>query len=125
MNYSILYIPPSGTTQYYQHAWLAHANNICVGHIHMQEEADRRIKFLDAWVHEEHRRQGIFKELWDTRWNFIHRTEEYRGYTVYAWCKPASLPLLLNNGFVKGDNCIYVEKEIMKQPPGEQCFVSC
>lgn len=125
MNYNILYIPPSGTTQHYQHAWIAHASNTCVGHIHMQVEANKRIKFLDAWVHTEHRRKGLYRQLWDIRWDFIHRDKEYKGCTVYAWCKPESLPLLLGNGFTKGDTCVYVEKEIMQSPPGEQCFVSC
>ena len=34
------------------------------------------------------------------------------GYTVYAWCKPASLPLLLEKGFDEGETCTYVEKVI-------------
>tara|TARA_B100000287_G_C20602722_1_gene768777 strand:+ start:1025 stop:1300 length:276 start_codon:yes stop_codon:yes gene_type:complete len=91
----------------------------------MQQEANKRIKFLDAWVHEDYRRQGIYRRLWDIRWDFIHKDEEYKGYTVYAWCKPKSLPLLLEKGFEEGEECTYVEKEIMKLPPGEQCFVSC
>ena len=110
MNYDILYIPPSGTTQHQQHAWIAYSNNICIGHIHMQMEADKRIKFLDAWVHDEYRRKGIYRRLWDIRWDFIHKSEEYKGYIVYAWCKPMSLPLLLEKGFAEGDSCIYVEK---------------
>lgn len=123
--YKILYVPPSGTTMHCQHAWVAHVDDVCVGHIHMQVEANERIKFLDAWVHDEHRRKGIYRKLWDTRWDFIHKDEEYKGYTVYAWCKPMSLPLLLENGFIEGDTCIYVERKIMNSPPGEQCFVSC
>ena len=125
MNYSILYIPPSGTTQHCQHSWIAHYNNASIGHIHMHIEAEKKIKFLDAWVHEGYRRQGVYRTLWDTRWDFIHKDEKYKGYKVYAWCKPKSLPLLLENGFIQGDDCIYVEKEIMELPPGEQCFVSC
>jgi hypothetical protein len=91
----------------------------------MQQEANKRIKFLDAWVHEDYRRMGIYSRLWDARWDFLHKDDEYKGYIVYAWCKPNSLPLLLDNGFEQGEECTYVEKEIMKRPPGEQCFVSC
>jgi len=124
--YDILYVPPSGTTQYCQHTWIAHINQVCTGHIHMQVEARQKIKFLDAWVHEDYRRQGIYRKLWEARWDFIHKDEEYKGYKVYAWCKPMSLPLLLENGFERGEECVYVEKEIMKpKPTGEQCFVSC
>jgi len=123
--YKILYVPPSGTTAYCQHAWIAYVDDTCVGHIHMEVEANQRIKFLDAWVHENHRKQGIFRKLWDTRWDFIHKDEEYGGFIVYAWCKPMSLPLLLDNGFVEGDTCVYVEKEIRKLSSNELCFVSC
>ena len=50
----------------------------------------------------------------------------YKDYKVYAWCKPSSLPLLLEKGFKKGETCIYVEKIIEDiKPPFEQCFVSC
>lgn len=125
MNYDILYIPPSGTTQYCQHSWVAYNDNITIGHINMHIEGGNKIKLLDAWVHEKYRRQGVYRKLWDTRWDFIHKDEQYRGYIVYAWCKPKSLPLLIENGFIQGDDCIYVEKEITKLPPGEQCFVSC
>ena len=65
---------------------------------------------MDAWVHKDHRRQGIYRQLWDTRWNYVK--EHYNGYKVYAWCKPMSLPLLLEKGFDSGDTCVYVEKTI-------------
>ena len=109
---SIIHIPPSGTTQHTLHAWVAHINNLCGGHIHLQREANKRIKFLDAWVHEDYRRQGIYRELWDTRWDYIN--EHYNGYKAYAWCRPSSLPLLLEKGFKAGDTCVYVEKKIAK-----------
>ena len=81
-----------------------------MGHIHLQREANKRIKFLDAWVHEDYRRQGIYRELWDTRWTYV--TKHFKKFTVYAWCKPMSLPLLVEKGFKEGETCIYVEKKI-------------
>ena len=105
---SIIHIPPSGTTQHTLHAWVAHINNLCVGHIYLQQEAKNRIKFLDAWVHPNYRRQGIYRKLWDIRWDFVQKN--YKNYIVYAWAKPTSLPLLLEKGFNQGDTCIYVEK---------------
>ena len=65
---------------------------------------------MDAWVHEDHRRQGIYRRLWDARWKYV--VENYKGYKIYAWCKPMSLPLLIEKGFEEGDNCVYVEKTI-------------
>ena len=88
--------------------WIAMINGEIVGHIYMEREDDNKIKFLDAWVHEEHRRKGIYRTLWETRWNYAQA--RYKGYKVYAWCKPASLPLLLEKGFDAGETCTYVEK---------------
>jgi hypothetical protein len=48
--------------------------------------------------------------LWDTRWDYVK--SKYSNWLVYAWCKPASLPLLLEKGFVSGEICTYVEKTI-------------
>ena len=107
-----MHIPPSGTTQYVKHTWVAHIENQCVGHIHFLLETNNSIHFLDAWVHEDHRRKGIFRLLWDTRWDYIN--EHYNGYKAYAWCRPSSLPLLLEKGFKEGDTCVYVEKIIAK-----------
>ncbi len=90
--------------------WIAMINGEIVGHIYMEREDDSKIKFLDAWVHEEHRRKGIYRTLWETRWNYAQ--QRYKGYKVYAWCKPASLPLLLEKGFDAGETCTYVEKII-------------
>ena len=120
-NYSIVHVPPSGTTQHVQHAWIASLNQLCVGHIHLQVEPDQRIKFLDAWVHPDYRRKGIFRKLWDIRWEYVK--QNYNGWKAYAWAKPMSLPLLLEKGFEEGDNCIYVEKDIDGEIPFT--FVSC
>jgi len=107
-----MHIPPSGTTQYVKHTWVAHIDNQCVGYIHLLLEPNKRIKFLDAWVHKNHRRKGIFRALWDTRWEYVNK--HYKDYTAYAWCKPMSLPLLLEKGFTEGDTCVYVEKKIIE-----------
>lgn len=90
--------------------WIAMINGEIVGHIYMEREDDSKIKFLDAWVHEEHRRKGIYRTLWETRWDYAQA--RYKGYKIYAWCKPASLPLLLEKGFDAGETCTYVEKTI-------------
>ena len=91
-------------------SWVATNDNQVVGHIFMKIENDNRIKFLDAWVDENHRRKGIFRQLWNKRWEYVN--EHYKGYLVYAWCKESSLPLLIEKGFNGGESCIYVEKKI-------------
>ena len=91
-------------------SWIAIIDGDVVGHIYMRIERDNNIKFLDACVHEDHRRKGIYRTLWDTRWSYV--IENYKGYKVYAWCKNESLPLLREKGFNEGEICTYVEKNI-------------
>lgn len=92
--------------------WIANdqTNNLAVGHIFMNIEKDNRIKFLDAWVHSDYRRMGIYRLLWETRWEYV--LENYKDYTIYAWCKDSSLPLLIEKGFETGEIVTYVEKKI-------------
>ena len=104
---SILYVPSNARELL---SWIAVLNNECVGNIHLQIEPHHTIKFLDAWVHEDYRRQGIFRQLWDTRWEYVKK--HFNSYKVYAWAKPMSLPLLLEKGFKAGDTCVYVSSMI-------------
>ena len=104
---NIVHVKPNGQEV---ESWIAMVENDVVGHIFMKHEAENRIKFLDAWVHDDHRRKGIFRTLWETRWEYVQ--EHYQGYTVYAWCKDTSLPLLLEKGFDAGEICTYVEFKI-------------
>lgn len=90
--------------------WVALVDDEVVGHIYMKIEPNNKIKFLDAWVHKNWRRKGIWRELWDMRWNYVN--QNYSGYLVYAWCKEGSLPLLVEKGFDVGETCYYVEKKI-------------
>jgi len=99
----VIYIPSNARDL---HSWAAILNNECIGNVHLQLEPNKNLKLLDAWVEPEHRRQGIYRQLWDIRWDFI--LQNYKGYLVYAWCKPKSLPLALEKGFNSGDTCVYV-----------------
>ena len=105
-----------------QLGWLAMINDEIVGHIFMEEQKDKKLKFLDAWVSEKHRRKGVYKNLWNTRWQYVK--DNYEGWTAYAWCKPMSLPLLIEKGFSKGDTCVYVEK-LIEDDEVPYTFVSC
>jgi len=90
--------------------WIAMLNGEIVGHIYMDREEDQKIKFLDAWVNPDHRRKGIFRMLWEARWEYVQK--KYPGWLAYAWCKNASLPLLIEKGFESGEITTYVEKVI-------------
>jgi len=103
--------------------WLAVDNGLTVGHIFMQEEPDFKLKFLDAWIHPAHRRKGIYRSLWETRWSYV--SSAYPDYTVYAWCKDSSLPLLLEKGFIAGESCTYVERKVVNNISGPRVPVTC
>lgn len=92
--------------------WIAYDSkkDISIGHVFMLIEKDNRIKFLDAWIHDDYRRQGLYRKLWERRWNFV--CENYKDHTIYAWCKNTSLPLLLEKGFISGETVTYVEKKL-------------
>lgn len=91
--------------------WMAYEDGEeAIGHIFMCLEKNNKIKFMDAWVDEKHRRKGIYRKLWETRWEYVN--ENYKGYTVYAWCKDSSLSLLLEKGFTSGEVVTYVEKTL-------------
>jgi hypothetical protein len=90
--------------------WIATIDGEVVGHIYMKVENDNRVKFLDAWVHPDWRRKGIYRNLWETRWDYVNKN--YKNWTVYAWSKNESLPLLKEKGFTLGEICTYVEKLI-------------
>jgi hypothetical protein len=38
-------------------------NDITTGHIFMTVEGNNKIKLLDAWVHEDYRRMGIYQKF--------------------------------------------------------------
>ncbi len=112
-----------------QLGWLAVTpDDMTIGHIFMLVEPERTIKFLDAWIDENYRRKGIFRKLWEARWKFVQ--QNYIGYKAYAWCKPMSLPLLIEKGFEQGEAAVYVEK-VIEEPErydnwlGDNCPVTC
>lgn len=107
MEEKILHLKPNNQEV---QTWLAIYNEEVIGHISMKEELDNKIKFLDTWVHPDWRRKGIYRRLWETRWDYVNN--HYKGYVVYAWCKESSLPLLKEKEFEIGEICTYVEKKI-------------
>jgi len=108
MDIKILHLKPNAQNL---EMWIAYdGDNNAIGHIFMLIESNNKIKFLDAWVDEGWRRKGIWRKLWDTRWEYV--TSNYGGYLVYAWCKKQSLPLLLEKGFECGEIVTYVQKQI-------------
>lgn len=89
--------------------WIATLNSECIGHVRLSIE-NTKIKYHDAWVHPDYRRQGIYTMLWEARDTYAKL--HYPGQKSYAWCKATSLPLYIKKGYVQGESCIYVEKDL-------------
>ena len=84
------------------------STRIGIGRLHKVSSDTYQVRYFA--IHKDYRRRGIFRVLWDTRWEFVKK--EFKGFKAYAWAKPPSLPLLIKKGFNKGDTCVYVEKNI-------------
>ena len=91
-------------------SWIAILDGEVIGHVYMDREPNKCIKFLDAWVHPDHRRKGIYRALWNYRWK--HVQTHYPGYTVYAWCKPSSRPLYESEGFQSHETATRMQKKV-------------
>lgn len=107
MEYQVIKIKTNAQNLY---GWIALQGAHPIGHVFMQVELNEKIKFMDAWVHEDYRRQGVFTALWDARWTFAK--EKFSNYTAFAWCLPTSIDLYKKKGFTEGDPAVYMEKEI-------------
>jgi len=93
------------------HGWIALNNNdMPVGHIFMNEDIGNKLKFQDAWVHEQYRMKGVYTALFNARWEWV--VKKYPDWTAYAWCKDTSKPLYVKAGFKEGEICTYMEKII-------------
>ena len=109
MDYRVIKIKTNAQNLY---GWIALTNDDHpIGHVFMQVELNEKIKFMDAWVHEDYRRQGIFTALWNTRWEFAK--DKFPNYKAFAWCLPESVNLYRKKGFTEGDPAIYMEKDII------------
>jgi len=92
--------------------WLALHNGHVIGYVYASLEPDNNcIKFFDAHVDEEYRRQGIYDKLWNARLEYFSKNK-YSGWTMYSWCKQTSINQFLKNNFEEGETCTYVEKLI-------------
>ena len=69
--------------------WIALVEMEEVGWCNMAFWPDNVIKFEDAFVKEEYRGNGIYKTLWDTRWEYVNK--HYKGYKIVTYCKPTTV----------------------------------
>ena len=51
--------------------WVAIIDGKEVGWVNMSFKPDNTLKFEDAFVHPDFRGLGIYRKLWDTRWEYV------------------------------------------------------
>jgi predicted GNAT family acetyltransferase len=77
--------------------WVAIVDDIEVGWVNMTLLPRKVIKFEDAYVLAQHREKGLYKKLWETRWDYINI--HYIGYKVVAYCKESTVDYYRKKGF--------------------------
>ena len=90
--------------------WVAIIDGKEVGWVNMSFKPDNTLKFEDAFVHPDFRGLGIYRKLWDTRWEYVN--EHYKGWKVVAYCKPTSINLYMEKNFDIVEEVVLVKKII-------------
>ena len=90
--------------------WVAIKDHKEVGWVNMAFLPDNTIKFEDAYVHPNYRGQGIYRKLWERRWDYV--TSHCKGMRVVAYCKPKSINLYMEKNFEVVEEVVLVKKII-------------
>ena len=68
------------------------------------------LKFEDAFVLPAFRGRGIYRKLWDTRWNYV--STACKGMQVISYCKPSTQEFYKKRGFKEKYHVTLMEKQI-------------
>ena len=104
---------PSSTPDPSRHSscgWIAIIDGKEVGWCNMSFLPHNTLKFEDAFVDPDYRGKGIYRKLWDTRWEYV--TKNFKGMKVIAYCKPITVGFYEEKGFEDVDKITLVEKTI-------------
>ena len=104
---------PSSTPDPSRHSscgWVAIIDDKEVGWCNMSFLPHNTIKFEDAFVDPDYRGRGIYRKLWDTRWEYV--IKNFKGMKVIAYCKPITVGFYEEKGFEEVHKITLVEKTI-------------
>ena len=104
---------PSSTPDPSRHSscgWVAIIDDKEVGWCNMSFLPHNTLKFEDAFVDPDYRGRGIYRKLWDTRWEYV--TKNFKGMKVIAYCKPITVGFYEEKGFEEVHKITLVEKTI-------------
>ena len=104
---------PSSTPDPSRHSscgWVAIIDDKEVGWCNMSFLPHNTLKFEDAFVDPDYRGKGIYRKLWDTRWEYV--TKNFNGMKVIAYCKPITVGFYEEKGLEEVHKITLVEKTI-------------
>lgn len=90
--------------------WVAIEDSKEVGWINMSFLPNNVLKFEDAFILSEYRGKGVYRKLWDTRWNYV--LTYCKGMKIISYCKPTTIDFYKNKGFEEVHTINLVEKQI-------------
>ena len=103
-------LPESVPTPKEECVWIALHDNKAIGWNSLLFLSHNTIKFANAFVEEEYRGKGIYKMLWDARWEWCQ--ENLQGYDVITYCLPTTLNFYREKGWSEGHTSTLMSSKI-------------
>tara|TARA_B100000683_G_scaffold238980_1_gene245217 strand:- start:237 stop:575 length:339 start_codon:yes stop_codon:yes gene_type:complete len=94
-------LPDSVPTPKDECGWIALYHNEAIGWNSLLFLSDRTIKFANAYVKEEYRGHGVYRRLWNARWDWCEAN--LKGYKVITYCLPTTHQFYKDKGWEEGD----------------------
>ena len=107
----ISYRLPSNTPDPSRHSscgWIAVVDNKEVAWCNMSFLPENTLKFEDAFVLPDYRGRGIYRKLWDIRWEYVNKN--LKGMKIIAYCKPITVDFYQEKGFKEVHKITLMEK---------------
>ena len=102
---------PTATPDPTRHAscgWVAIYNDKEIGWCNMTFLPNNVLKLEDAFIHPDFRGKGIYKQLWNKRYDYIQ--EHFSNYKLMAYCKPTTLDFYKKKNFIVKEVITLVER---------------
>lgn len=90
-------LPTQTPTPKQECGWIALHDSKAIGWNSLIFESYDTIKFANAFVEEEYRGKGIFKKLWDVRWEYCQ--QHFKGWNVVSYCLPTTVDFYREKGW--------------------------
>ncbi len=93
-------LPDSVPTPKDECGWIALYDNKAIGWNSLIFLSDKTVKFANAFVEKKYRGKGIYKMLWNARWEWCEKN--LKGYKVTSYCLPTTYDFYKEKGWEEG-----------------------